>query len=417
MIANYFKTALKVLGRRKFFTFISLFGITLTLVVLMVAAAILDNIFAARAPESRFGRVLGVYMIGIYGEHGGYTGLAGYRFVDQYVRGLADAEATSIFSTQSPMTTYHEGRKVDTHLRRTDGAYWQILDFKFVEGGPYTEADDRDAKFVAVITDDMREKLFGRASAVGKTFELDGQRFRVVGVVEAVPITRIAGFSEVWAPIRTMKTREYERQMMGEFQAIVLARSKADFPKLRNEFKERLTHYQFEDPKAYNRVVAGLDTTFESVARGIVGNNSGSNVERNRPLILRSIMAVLALLFLTLPTVNLVSINLSRIMERASEIGVRKAFGASSRALIGQFVIENVLLTIIGGAIGFVLSTLILGALSRVQLIPYAVFDVNLRIFFYGMLLATFFGVLSGVYPAWRMSRMHPVNALRGGAQ
>ena len=73
MIRNYLKVALKVLGRRKFFTFISLFGITLTLVVLMVAAAMLDNAFAPQQPESRFDRVLGTYMVGIYGDHGGTT--------------------------------------------------------------------------------------------------------------------------------------------------------------------------------------------------------------------------------------------------------------------------------------------------------------------------------------------------------
>ncbi len=52
-----------------------------------------------------------------------------------------------------------------------------------------------------------------------------------------------------------------------------------------------------------------------------------------------------ALLFMLLPTVNLVNLNVSRIMERASEIGVRKAFGASSRTLVGQFVVENLVLT------------------------------------------------------------------------
>ena len=53
-----------------------------------------------------------------------------------------------------------------------------------------------------------------------------------------------------------------------------------------------------------------------------------------------------------LPTVNLVNLNVSRMMERASEIGVRKAFGASSRTLVGQFVVENVALSLIGGAVG-----------------------------------------------------------------
>jgi putative ABC transport system permease protein len=417
MLTNYLKIALKVLRRRKFFTFISLFGITLTLVVLMVAAALLDNAFAPRQPESRFDRVLGVYVVGLYGEHGGLTSPPGYGFLDKYLRGLPGAEATSFFTDASPLVMHQDGRRIETHLRRTDGAYWRILDFKFLEGGPYTEADNQNAKFVAVITDDMRAKLFGGKPAAGRTIDVDGQRFRIVGVVPAVAITRHAGFSEIWAPIRTIKTREYERQMIGTFGGIVMARSSADFPKMREELRQRLTHFVFDDPKAYNRVEAGLDTQFEFVARNVVGNNVDPDVARNRPLILRAILAVMALLFVTLPTVNLVSINLSRIMERASEIGVRKAFGASSRTLIGQFVMENVLLTVLGGTAAFVLATWVLAMISKAQLVPYAVFDVNLRIFLYGMLLAALFGIVSGVYPAWRMARMHPVNALRGGGQ
>jgi putative ABC transport system permease protein len=341
------------------------------------------------------------------------TSNPGYRFVDKYVRGLAAAEETSIFTGASPMVMYHEGRKIETHIRRTDGPYWRILDFRFLEGGPYTDADDRDANFVAVITDDMRERLYGlNATAVGKTFMVDGQRYRVVGVVSAVAITRRVGFSEIWAPIRTTKG-EYQKGMIGNFGAVVLARSRSDFPALRNELAQRLTHFEFDDPKEYNRVVAGLDTKFEAAARNIIGNQ----VDVDRPMMLRLVVIVMGLLFITLPTVNLVSINLSRIMERASEIGVRKAFGESSRTLVGQFVMENVVLTVIGGAIAFALATWILAMISRAQFIPYAIFEVNLRIFGYGMLLAAFFGIVSGVYPAWRMSRMHPVNALRGGAQ
>jgi len=413
MLTNYIKIALKVLGRRKFFTFISLFGISLTLVVLMVATAVLDNVFAPRAPESKFGRVLGVYRLGMHGPHFNSTGNPGYRFIKEYVLGLPGAEATSVFTSQSMLAIYHEGRKIDTHLRRTDGAYWTILDFDFVEGGPFTEADNENANFVAVITDDMRTKLYGRGvPALGKTFEADGQRFRVVGVVKAVPLIRESGFSEIWAPIRTLKTREYERQWMGSFRGIVLARSESDFPALRREFQRRTSTFVFDDPKTFNRLEAGLDTPFESVARGMLGNQ----VKGNRALILRSILFAAALLFMLLPTMNLVSINLSRIMERASEIGVRKAFGASSRTLVGQFVVENIVLTVIGGLIGFALSWAFLAALSRAELIPYAIFDVNVRIFLYGLALAVFFGLVSGVYPAWRMSRIQAVNALRGGA-
>jgi putative ABC transport system permease protein len=258
----------------------------------------------------------------------------------------------------------------------------------------------------------MRKKLFGGGPAVGKTFEVDGRRLRVIGVVPNVAFTRMTAFSEIWAPIGTLKSSGYRTEMMGSFSGIVLARSQSDFPRLRREFQQRLTHFRFEDPKKFNRVVTGLDTPFEAVARGTVGNK----VEGDRGAILRTIFAVAGLLFVLLPILNLVSINLSRIMERASEIGVRKAFGASSRALVAQFVMENVVLSVIGGAIGFALSIVALKVIMSANLIPYLVLDVNLRIFGYGMLLAIVFGILSGVYPAWRMSRMHPVNALRGGA-
>ena len=121
-----------------------------------------------------------------------------------------------------------------------------------------------------------------------------------------------------------------------------------------------------------------------------------------------------AFVFMLLPTVNLVNISVSRILERASEIGVRKAFGASSRTLVGQFLVENLVLTLVGGLVGFLLAVLVVDAINGSGLFPYARFTLNLRVFLYGLLLTLFFAVLSGVYPAWKMSRLHPVDALKG---
>jgi len=116
------------------------------------------------------------------------------------------------------------------------------------------------------------------------------------------------------------------------------------------------------------------------------------------------------------PAINLININISRIMERASEIGISKAFGATSRNLVGQFLLENLVLTAFGGLIGFLLAGLVLHLINRSGLIPYADFHLNLTVFICGLLLTLVFGAFAGVYPAWRMSRSHPVNALKGGA-
>jgi putative ABC transport system permease protein len=104
-------------------------------------------------------------------------------------------------------------------------------------------------------------------------------------------------------------------------------------------------------------------------------------------------------------------------MERASEIGVRKAFGASSRTLVGQFVVENLVLTLVGALVGFVAAGLVLQLINASGVIQYAELSLNYRIFAWGVGLAVVFGLLSGVYPAWRMSRMHPVQALKGASR
>ena len=180
-------------------------------------------------------------------------------------------------------------------------------------------------------------------------------------------------------------------------------------PAIKSEFQSRLEHLEFPDTREYNQAIGGADTQFEFISRQINPRDRNS-----RPKFLLATIIAMMILFMILPAVNLININVSRILERASEIGVRKAFGASSWTLVGQFIVENVLLTLIGGVIGFIGSIFVLRAISASGLIPYAEFHLNYRIFLYGMLLAVFFGLFSGVYPAWKMSRLNPVQALKG---
>jgi putative ABC transport system permease protein len=414
MLRNYLKVAFKVFLRRKFFTAISLFGISFTLLVLMVATAILDHAFGPFPPEVHQDRTVGVFHAEMSGPHSRWNGNAGYRLFDQYARNLPGAERLSIFSDPRTVYSYPNGQKIKCSLKGTDAEFWKILEFRFLEGRAYGERDVADASFVAVINQTTREKFFGGAPAVGKTLEADGQRFQVVGVVPDVPFLRQVPFADIWVPYTTAKSDDYRRQMMGSFVAIVLARSRDAIPGIQAEFRSRLKHWEAPDPKEYDKMVAPLETPFEGVARLIFGRR---DEEVSHPERLWAAIGILAALFMLLPAINLVNLNVSRILERASEIGVRKAFGASSGTLVGQFVVENVLLTLVGGAVGLVLSVFVLDGLTASGLIQYAHFRLNLRIFGYGLALALLFGVVSGVYPAWRMSRLNPVEALRGGTR
>ena len=415
MLKNYLKIALKVLVRRKFFTFISLFGISFTLVVLMVVTALFDHALAPMAPETKQERSLVAARAVMYGEHSTWSSDVGYKVLDKYARGLDEVERLSIYTGAGDVQSYLHGAKVSSRLKRTDGEFWRILDFTFLEGAPYTTQDVDQAAFVAVINQATKRKFFGDGPAIGQMLEADGQRFRVIGVVADVSALREEPFADIWVPLTTAKTDSYKRALIGGFHAIALARDRAALPRIREQFNERLSHIEFDDPKNYKAYVAPFETKFDALARNMpVGDRKDPNPQGWR---LAVALGVVALMFMLLPTVNLININVSRIMERASEIGVRKAFGASARTLVGQFIVENLILTLVGGAIGLVLSFFVLRALTASGFFSYAEFHLNFRVFLYGLALAGVFGLLSGVYPAWRMSRLNPVQALKGASR
>jgi putative ABC transport system permease protein len=414
LLGHYLQLAWRVLQRRKFFTFASLFGIGFTLLVLCLGAAVLDHFFGPHPPETRLGRTLGVYGLSMSGERegggsGARTGFPGYRFLDRYLRDLPGAERVSIFQLQRSVDSYVGGRKLSSYLKRTDGAYWQILDFELVEGQPFTAEDDRQARPVAVINERTRERFFGGEPALGRTLELDGQRFEVVGVVRDVSLLRVVAFADVWVPIGTSRSDGYKREDVADFMGLVLA-DPARFRELRAEFAERVARAEPFDPAEFQTFHGGLETFFEFVSRLLFS----TRLEEAKPGVLRGVLGGLVLLFMALPAINLVNLNLSRILERSSEIGVRKAFGASTRTLVGQFVVEGLVLSLLGGLLALGLCALVFAALERSALLPAVQLTLNVRIFLWGLLFAVVFGLLSGVYPAWRMARLHPVEGLRG---
>ncbi len=416
MLRNYLKTAFKVFQRRKFFTFASLFGISLTLLVLLVATALLDHVFGPQPPEVRLGRTLGIFQFEIKGGPRHYQFASpGYQFLARYVmnmKELPEVGNVSIFS-KDPVeaVSYRQGERQLLRLRRTDGAYWQILDFDFLEGGPFTAADEAHARPVAVISVTTRRRIFGDQKAVGRTLVVDGQRFRVVGVVADVSAIRPLSLSagEVWVPISTAKSQSYRHQFTGGFVAMILARSRADFPAIRAEYRRRVAEVEFPQSEYDQELISSAETFFEIVTREYLFLRTA----RARS-IFQALIVLLMLLFMVLPTVNLVNLNVSRILERAPEIGIRKAFGASRWVLVGQFVVENVLLTLLGGAVGLGLAALVLELISDNTFLPYATFEINVRVFAWGLLITLVFGLFSGIYPAWRMSRLHPARILQG---
>jgi putative ABC transport system permease protein len=410
MLFNYLKMAWKVLARRKFFTFVSLFGISFTLTTLMIVVASFDHFMAPSYPETRLDRTLVLERMKMSGEKSNWYSGPGFKFADRYARDLPGVERMSIYTRPSEASTFQDGRKVVLRTRFTDAEYWRILEFEFLEGAPYTAADDENANRVAVIDEGTRLRLFDGEPALGRPVELDGVEYRVIGVVRDVPIYRVNSEGDVWLPLHNQTAAGFYDRLLSGCVAMFLLEPGADKKQVQGAFRERLTRVEFDDPERFN-TIAGLPMTqLENAAA--VSQEPGETALRRWILIW--VLGVLA--FMALPAINLVNINLSRIYERASEIGVRKAFGASGRDLVLQFVMENVVLSVLGGLIGLAATLFLFKIATLFPQLPYYEFRLSWRIFAAALALGTIFGLLSGVWPAWKMSRQHPVLALRGGA-
>ena len=412
MLTNYFKVAIKVLLRRKFYTFVSLFGIAFTLLILNLVVALMDHTLAPMQPESELSRILTIEDAMKFGDSSSSSSAAGFKLLDQYARNLPGVEVFAVTTQADAVAAYVDGEKVQPLMRRTDAALWEILDHEFVEGAPYTSDDVDNGSFYAVINETTRKRFFGDRTAVGESIRLNDQTFTVIGVVKDVPIVRTLAFSEVWVPLTTAKSTSYRNELLGNMVGVLLAGSRADFPGIREELASRLSRAQMPDPETYHTLEAGAFTRYEHIAREFFGKHDPTSPAGTGRMTLT--LGILALLFMALPALNLINLNLSRILERASEIGVRKAFGASSITLVGQFLVESVILTLLGSLFGLALSATALALIGNADLIPYAHLSLNVKIFVYGIGLALVFAFVSGAYPAWRMSRLHPVEALHG---
>lgn len=412
MLKNYIKIAWKVLLRRKFFTFISLFGISFTLMILMVITSMADHVFGAKAPESEADRMLGIVEIKSVGKEGWSSQNAlSYDFLKQYIKPLKTPEKISLFSNLSTVNAFIDNKKLILDLKLTDEVFWEITDFDFIEGKGYNMLDVERANMVVVINENTKNEYFGSTSALGQTISIDGKSYKVSGVVKNVPITSITSYADVWVPLTTSPAKLKGFNVYhGQFSALLLAKNESGLPMIKEEVQMVMDHINTLPHPTFKKNYIFAETMAENVSRHLLGDG----IEHRYGLFIL-LATLLMFLFMLLPTINLVNINISRIMERSSEIGVRRAFGATKNTLVGQFLVENIFLTLLGCLIGFVLSYVVLELINRSQVIAYADFDMNLTVFFYGLVMALFFGLISGVFPAYKMSRLQAVDALKGG--
>ena len=414
MLQNYLKITLKVLGRNRFFTFVSLFGIVFTLLVVLALSAFLDHLIAPHYPDVNRSRCLYVGKVDCWNpdEQSHRMGPPSFHFLKTYVQPLETPKMVGITSLPSFANAYAGNRRLKLNLKFTDPNFWAITAFDFLEGKPYNEENIRNGDNVAVINERTRDNYFGEGtSVIGQPIVVENVPYRVIGVVRDVPITRVMVSGDVYLPYTVGKSQSRNTGLTGNYIGILLADSPADIPRIQEEYQHVLSKIELpmEDEGFVLKKLDSEAHTYLEYFLNLGIFDFGSKA------VFYTVIGIFMLLFMLLPAINLVNLNVSRIMERSSEIGIRKAFGASSGKLVVQFLVENIFITLLGGLVAALLAAIVLKIFNGSGLIPGADLTISLSVLLIGLGACLAFGILSGVIPAYRMSKMNVVDALRGG--
>lgn len=415
MLKNYLLVAWNVAQRRKLYTAINLACIVLTLVVLLVATALLQQAFYPSGVEHRSNRFLEIHLMEATNDKQTATSRSplGYRIIDKYLKPMQgrQLEAVATVSGLEPASVIMDGASTEVQMRHADAEYWRVMDFQLLAGRVIGDDDVAQGRMVAVLSRSMALKLFNDAAPLGRKVEAGAQTFSVIGVVQDA--MHLNAYADMWVPLTSYPNTAYRQQMTGHFTALLLARSPDQLPAIRQEVQRLARTLDFSGDPEFTKGRMWADSKIDMFARMLTGRRDGD--ADGAGLVLGG-ASVLMLLFMLLPALNLVNLNVGRILERSTEIGVRKAFGASSRQLALQLVLENVVLCLAGGALALACAAGVLWWLEAAGPVPHLEVGINLAVFGWGLLITVVFGVLSGVVPAWKMARLDPVHALKGAA-
>ena len=276
---------------------------------------------------------------------------------------------------------------------------WGDLSNTQVASGRYmTEIENQHHAAVAVIGNDLKERLFGNADPVGKTFKIEGRPFTVIGV--AVPKGSVFGNSQdafVDIPIETYFQIYGSRRGI---QFVAAALDQTVLEQAQDEIRMLLRARRHQRPNQ--------DDTFSLVSSDALV----SAWDRLTGAIAATAVAVVSV-FMVVGGVVIMNIMLAVVTERTREIGIRKSVGARRQDILNQFLVESSMLAGSGGLFGVLLAWSIAVIVRNFTPVPMA---VPLSAVLIGISLSTAVGLFFGIYPAQRASKLDPIEALRAEA-
>jgi len=292
-----------------------------------------------------------------------------------------------------------EDKRFMERVRFVDPAFLEMFSFEFIQGNPKTALSQPHS---IILTENMAEKHFTGQDALGQEMLLGQNRsFLVTGVIKEMPANSFL-HSLSLVPITALRDMGWgiDRWGGGNYDTYIHLEEETDPEFFNAQVKD------FYEKHASNWVPSKL--SLRPITRIHLYELNGGG-----PIVYVYIFSGLTVFILLLAMVNFTNLSTARSVLRTKEIGVRKTVGAYRQQLTRQILMESILVTLLSGCIAVVIADLFLPVLNQLTGARIR-FDFNgeMALFLIGVVILT--GVTSGIYPAFILSSIRPVRAIKG---
>lgn len=290
----------------------------------------------------------------------------------------------------------YQNRNWSTRIVGTVPEYEEVRNFKAAQGRYFTHAEELGVAKVCVIGQSIVDNLFLSADPIGKLIRISGDNYEVVGILET---KGQSGFQnpddQIIVPLSTAQRRLFGVDYLSQITARVISDQKMDEAFYDIERVLRREHKAREDQENdfTIRNQADIIATFQETQQTFT-----------------FLLAGIAAVSLLVGGIGIMNIMIVSVTERTKEIGVRKAIGARRQDIMWQFLIESVVMSVIGGLLGIGL-----GILSAYLITTYGNMSpiISINSIAVSFFFASFVGVFFGIYPAWKAANSNVIDALR----
>ncbi|MGD1961906.1 MAG: ABC transporter permease [Fulvivirga sp.] len=413
MIENYIKIAYRNLIRYKAYTAINIIGLTLGLTCSSLLFLFLQNELSYDTLHSKGNRIARVVQVDHSGEETRYYGRTSYLAGPAMANYFGDVvNQVRLVQPFGHIDIHWNGERIqEREWALVDSTFFEVFDFNFIAG-------NRDRALLEpnsiILSESTARKFFGDREALNEMMEFNGFSVKVTGVIADMPVNSHIKLNMILSkspafeglPWWDRVVNSWERSF--SYTYLELA-SESGISNVNGQSKKFIDAHHGENSADTDFILQPLTAAYLNSE-----NIEFDLFEDKGSWFTIYLFSAIALFILVIACINYINLATARSMERAKEIGIRKVSGAIRGQLVYQFLSESMLVSIIAFVLSVGLIDLILPYFNILAGVALTIEIITLPYLVSILLLAILVGLLSGLYPAFYLSRLAPSESLKG---